>query len=302
MAAQSDKTVNEIVVVYAPTVDVHGSRPKPDHEYATMDGMKKSYLFIALAQGVVGVRTFACWCHACMQAAGRGQGSLDSKLCCAECVSQHLQWQERSCARQDAAGLANARQKAQGYARKLAGQLQNRLRLGRVLVAVQNRGEDDPDQYWLGWATRVVKTHEVGGSVAGTRMRYDKGDLEIEIEPWLTRDVSGGDERRIFRRWMATDAEAGGVADPGPEAGRVYTVNSTELRAVDITLQPVGVVGGAPLGVVARERRQAAVACDARRRSLPGVAQPVRQVMAALPRELWEVSAADENLILSNCW
>jgi hypothetical protein len=296
-----------------------------------MDGMKKSYLFIALAQGVVGVRTFACWCHACMQAAGRGQGSLDSKLCCAECVSQHLQWQERSCARQDAAGLANARQKAQGYARKLAGQLQNRLRLGRVLVAVQNRGEDDPDQYtpaleprplkisspealhlrsppalapryWLGWATRVVKTHEVGGSVAGTRMRYDKGDLEIEIEPWLTRDVSGGDERRIFRRWMATDAEAGGVADPGPEAGRVYTVNSTELRAVDITLQPVGVVGGAPLGVVARERRQAAVACDARRRSLPGVAQPVRQVMAALPRELWEVSAADENLILSNCW
>jgi hypothetical protein len=144
--------------------------------------------------------------------------------------------------------------------------------------------------------------HEVGGSVAGTRMRYDKGDLEIEIEPWLTRDVSGGDERRIFRRWMATDAEAGGVADPGPEAGRVYTVNSTELRAVDITLQPVGVVGGAPLGVVARERRQAAVACDARRRSLPGVAQPVRQVMAALPRELWEVSAADENLILSNCW
>jgi hypothetical protein len=157
-------------------------------------------------------------------------------------------------------------------------------------------------RYWLGWATRVVKTHEAAGTVAGTRLRYDKGDLEIEIEPWLTRDVSGGDERRVFRKWMATDAEAGGVADPGPEAGRVYTVNSTELRAVDIALQPVGVVGGAPLGVVARERRHAAVACDARRRSLPGVAQLVHQVIAALPRELWEISAADENLILSNCW
>jgi hypothetical protein len=148
----------------------------------------------------------------------------------------------------------------------------------------------------------VVKTHEAAGTVAGTRLRYDKGDLEIEIEPWLTRDVSGGDERRVFRKWMATDAEAGAVADPGPEAGRVYTVNSTELRAVDIALQPVGVVGGAPLGVVARERRHAAVACDARRRSLPGVAHGVHQVIAALPRELWEISAADENLILSNCW
>ena len=88
-------------------------------------------------------------------------------------------------------------------------------------------------------------------------MRYNKGDLEIEIEPWLTRDVSGGDERRVFRNWAATSADepAGQAADPGPVAGRVYTVNSTELRAVDITLQPVGLVGGVPLGVVARERR-----------------------------------------------
>ena len=147
----------------------------------------------------------------------------------------------------------------------------------------------------------MVKTHDASGYVPGTRTRYDKGDLEIEIE-YLTRDVSGGDERRIFRPWVATDAEAGGVADPGPEAGRVYTVNSTELRAVDISLQSVGLVGGVPLGVVARERRHAAVASDARRRSLPGVAQLVREVVAPQPRELWEISPADENLILSNCW
>ena len=34
MAAQLDKTVNEIVVVYAPTQEVHNTRPSPDHEYA----------------------------------------------------------------------------------------------------------------------------------------------------------------------------------------------------------------------------------------------------------------------------
>ena len=150
----------------------------------------------------------------------------------------------------------------------------------------------------------MVKTHTESGYLPGGRLRYDRGDLEIEVEPWLTRDVSGGDERRVFRSWVATSADeaAGQTADAGPEAGRVYTVNSTELRAVDIELQAVGMVGGAPLGVVARERRHAAVAGDARRRSLPGVAQLVRDVLAALPRELWEISAADENCILSNCW
>jgi len=111
-----------------------------------MDGMKKSYLFIAVAHGVVGMRTFACWCQACMQAIGRGQGSLDSNLHCAECVSPHLPWSERSCDRQDAAGRANARKKAQSYARQLASQLERRLQSAHVLVAVQNRGEDDPDQ------------------------------------------------------------------------------------------------------------------------------------------------------------
>ena len=147
----------------------------------------------------------------------------------------------------------------------------------------------------------MVKTHTESGNVPGTRVRYDKGDLEIEVK-WLTRDVSGGDERRVFRNWVATDAGNGGVADPGPVAGQVYTVNSTELRSVDITLQPVGLVGGAQLGVVARERRPAAVAGDARRRSLPGVAQQVREVVAMLPRALWEIRETDENSILGHCW
>ena len=37
----------------------------------------------------------------------------------------------------------------------------------RVLVAdVQKCGEeDDPDQYWLGWATRVAEVHTTSGMV-----------------------------------------------------------------------------------------------------------------------------------------
>lgn len=206
-----------------------------------MEGMKKSYLYMGLAEGVVGMRTFACWCHACMQAVGRGEGSLDTNLLCSACVSPHLIWHERSCARTDALGVANSRAKAQGHARKLATQLKRSLEsdIRRVLIAVQNRGEDDQDQYppfrshlpgpshlpplasvvvalsaappshryWLGWATRVVKTHTSSGTVPGTRVRYDAGDLEIEIE-WLQRDVSGDDERRTFQ----LDGAAGGVS------------------------------------------------------------------------------------------
>ena len=32
-------------------------------------------------------------------------------------------------------------------------------------------------------------------------MRYDKGDVEFEVQ-WYDRDISGGEERRIFKRQM----------------------------------------------------------------------------------------------------
>ena len=89
-----------------------------------MEGMKKSYLYLALDEGIVAMRTFACWCHACMLVTGRGEGGLDSSHKCAACCSPHLPWHERSCARTDANGVANAQKRSQGQARKLAGQLQ----------------------------------------------------------------------------------------------------------------------------------------------------------------------------------
>jgi hypothetical protein len=149
----------------------------------------------------------------------------------------------------------------------------------------------------------VVKEHTTNGTVPGTRTRYDVGDLEIEIEPWLQRDVSGGNERRTFRSWQAAPADEAAcfAADPGPLAGSVYTVNSTELRAVGFELEPVAPVGGAPLGVVARVRRTAAVTGEARR--LRGVTTAVHAELAAPPlRALWTISSADENIILGRCW
>ena len=93
-------------------------------------------------------------------------------------------------ARTDAAGVANSRKKAQTHARKLAAQLQRSLATSaRVLVAVQNRGEEDLDQYWLGWATRVQQPHESEGTVPGTRTRYD-AVLRVLHVPSYPRTIS----------------------------------------------------------------------------------------------------------------
>ena len=67
----------------------------------------------------------------------------------------------------------------------------------------------------------------------------------MEVE-WFERDISGGEERRIFKAWKG-DEELG---DAGPEAGKVYTFNSTELRMLHVEMVPVPPVGGVPLATV----------------------------------------------------
>jgi hypothetical protein len=117
---------------------------------------------------------------------------------------------------------------------------------------VQNHGEDDPDQYWIGRATRIVKTHTASGTVQGAgRARYGPGDLEIEVE-WLDR-TADDIEWRTFELWEA------------PAGSPTFNFNSTKLRMVNVVLEVVR-PPRQELHVVARERRSAAVACDVRRR------------------------------------
>ena len=133
------------------------------------------------------------------------------------------------------------------------------------------------------------------------RVRYDAGDAEITIE-WYERDLSGGDERRIFRR------------REGAKEGEVYSFNSTELRAIHVPMQRLPPAGGVPLNVVcmeARPRRAAAEQADAQRfqqmannplRANPrNVLFAVHEQRALPPEQLWEIPPADENLILNHC-
>ena len=112
--------------------------------------------------------------------------------------------------------------------------------------------------------------------------------------------------------WQA-DAEAG---DVGPGAGEVYTCNSTELRGIGIDAQTAGMfgstekehlfsmhaaqpVGGVPLDVVRRPAARGAAAKAMK--AIRHVLRVVHEERAVQPEQLWELPAADENNILSQC-
>ena len=81
----------------------------------------------------------------------------------------------------------------------------------------------DPDQYWIGKALAHHKTHTEAG---GGRVRFAPGDVEFAVE-WYQRDISGGDQRRIFKQW-ARDEEAG---DEGPKKDQICMLLCSRLSA-----------------------------------------------------------------------
>lgn len=99
-------TINELVVVYTPTSDI--TRPV-GKTFTAMHGMKSTYIFMAIREGVVLQRRFACWCHACMKASAPGEGTMDSNYNCSGCESVGLTWRETVVEREDAPGIQERR-------------------------------------------------------------------------------------------------------------------------------------------------------------------------------------------------
>ena len=62
---------------------------------------------------------------------------------------------------------------------------------------MQNRAEADQDEYWVGTAIRIVKEHDRSGTIG--RVRYDPGDLEVEVV-WKHRVVADS-KRMTFEIW-----------------------------------------------------------------------------------------------------
>jgi hypothetical protein len=119
--------------------------------------------------------------------------------------------------------------------------------------------------------------------------------MEIEIQ-WYQRDISGGDERRIFSVWKRVVDADGKVVDPGPVEGEKYTFNSTELRMINVEMQLIPPVGGVPLDVVRRGSTRSAA--QVARQNWQGIAKRVQMQRADPPEALWEIPAGNERLVL----
>lgn len=288
-------TVNEVVVIYSPSSEI---KRQVGYKFTPITGIKSTFLFMAIRATVVLQRDYACWCEACMGASAPGEGTMTSVYSCIGCESPELLWKETSVEREDASGIAERRRRQLQKSRELRDQLQHKFQHSNspVWVAVANRGVEDPDQYWIGQALRVEKVHSTPCMVG--RTRYDAGDVEFAVA-WFQRDVSGGEERRVFRRWVGGMDDSGSGAD-GFQEGSIHTFNSTELRAINVTMQMVPPVGATLLDVVQRSRPQrgAAVRGNQNRRTMMNV---VHEQRADPPELLWEIPEAEENAILTWC-
>lgn len=162
-------------------------------------------------------------------------------------------------------------------------------------------------RYFVGRATGGIKECDQPGSIG--RVRYDKGDCEIEVE-WCQRDASGGEERRTFKVWAADD----NANDPGPQPGKKYSFNSTELRlisnpeaatgaAVQLEMQSLPPVGGVPLHMAqpSAARSSARVSSQVRP-SYRNVVRAKTTVRADPPKQMWEISSGSERAVLDNNW
>ena len=104
-----------------------------------------------------------------MNVSAPGEG-MTSDYRCEECTSDGLAWDETTCALEGMTGIANERNVSLMKARELTRQLQNHFEKSTtpMWIAVQNRGEDDPDQYWIGLAIGLGEPLKSAGAVPGT--------------------------------------------------------------------------------------------------------------------------------------
>ena len=285
------KVIQKVVVTYVDATQI--SRPVVRHKYARMPGMKKTFLFLAVRDAVVLQKTFSCWCDGCLHASAHGLVLKEDHFICEDCISPGLQWRETSVDREDSAGVAAARARTRARSRELRDQLRRSFAQcnAPVWVAIQNRGEDTVDQYWVGKVLGIQKIHTEGGTVEGVtgrRERYNEGDIEFRVE-WYDRHESGGDERRIFSR-EHMDRQ---LCDYD------FTFNSSELRAINLEMVQLPALDGPPLNVVQRQApRGSAMAAQ---RKFRHILCATTEVRADPPSTLWEISTGSEALVLLHC-
>jgi hypothetical protein len=190
-------TINRVVIHQAGLGDIE--RPVVEEEYEAVAGIRRSFGYRALRDGIVLQRWYDCWCAVCMSVTQPGHGSMDSNYRVVDCCSEKrwrcsagvtaaltaanpFRWWECDVQRKDTRGVRARRDEAQANGRKLA----PKLKAGSV-VAVQDRlNQSTSYPYQLG-----VVVDAGGGSCVVTEVDsrrtingtcFDKGDFAISVK------------------------------------------------------------------------------------------------------------------------
>eukprot|EP00965_Chrysotila_dentata_P180525 5959505-Pleurochrysis_carterae.AAC.4 len=186
-----------------------------------------------LAPDQVAARQGNCCCDACMRARGcADMVSTGTQLTSAECPhATALQWQHITVKELPRTGVANKRIVAQEQGRELA----QRLKPGAYFAAQARADWSSSEElhyrtghYWLAQAPpesefsveRVQKRSTTDGTA------YSSGDCKIKVGRYFDREVSDA-SGLAFEECTAPD-------------GASHFVDSTELRAVNFTMDVVG--------------------------------------------------------------
>ena len=176
----SKYTINKVSIFDADSSAINRNESEV---YASVEGIRKSFGYMALDGERVLQRWFDCWCPQCMAADGPGKGSMNSNYQVIGCTCSEPWW-EHSVALQGTLGVAALKKKAQKRGRELASQLKP-----GTFVAVEDRGTRGGSNvpFLIGvtldagdGSCIVEKVKENQKRIDGTR--FDAGDYAIKVK------------------------------------------------------------------------------------------------------------------------
>jgi len=245
----ADKTVGEYITVWRDSSTIE--RPRTNVDHGSCEHIRASRSFVATSctgKGIVLIRPWDCWCAACLQIVGRGVGNMAGRDC--EMLKRKLTQLEVEGCVGAGRGLANTFDERQVKPLQKSS-LQERLdaeHAGRELVmkakvgtfvGIQNRAGDEDDTFWV---AQLVDSQR--GTYKGARAHiYEKVQerhKEIELD-----GVKIGLNRGEFAftvKFLERDASDPNRMTFFPASGPVRIVNSSELRAIDLKLNPATVI------------------------------------------------------------
>ena len=193
--------------------------------YDRVDGIRKSFGYLALSSGRVLQRWFDCWCPACMAAAGPGSGMVGGvvgKGYQVEGCTRLEPWYDTPVQLQGPRGIRRQRELAQKKGRELAESLKP-----ATFVAVQDRTAQGREEHFMigitvdcGDGSCIKRKVAEKETIDGTR--FDPGDYAIAVR-WLAR-LGEDTEQRTFE--LTGEEEQ-------------FVINSTELTYVNVSLDLV---------------------------------------------------------------